>query len=191
MFGKPTYKCNLLLELADESTQALIAELEAIRDEFAEEKKKELTPAVIKKLDIKDVYTPDEDPETGEETGIAIFKAKQLATIENSKGETFKMSVSVVNSHGAPDKALNVFGGDIVKLCVTPAGYYSAKDKCIGVTLRLVAVQVIESNGGTGGDFGFGDEGDGAVGCPDGEPSDDAPEDFEDAGEANETDGDF
>ncbi len=81
--------------------------------------------------------------ETGEETfdteGRYILKAKNSARIENGlKG----FQVAVFDSKLKPVKKINLGEGSIVKLKLDIAGYTVAGK--VGVSVRLVAVQIIE-----------------------------------------------
>jgi hypothetical protein len=169
---KGEYKCGIVLNKADSDTQALITKLEGERDAIVEAIKGgtfmwmgdtvKLKPYQIQQLNVHPVYKDILDDETGQPTGDIIVTAKQNAVY--GKNDEYKANITVVNSKGTPDANLNVFGGDTIKMLFTVSGFWNAKDQLAGLTVRLVAVQVIESNGGSGGDYGFGDEGDGAIG---------------------------
>lgn len=196
---KGVFKCGVTLDKSDTGVEEFIAALEAQRDEVVQELKDgnfqwlgetvKLKPYQIKELNIHPVCTFVRDDETGEPTGEVTINAKQNAIY--GKNDEYKAKITVVNSKGEPDASLNVFGGDSVKMCFTTDGFWNAKDQLIGLTLRLVAVQVIESNGGSGNaDYGFGDEGDGAVGSGEGFGDESNGDDTDDAS-TDESEGDF
>ncbi len=173
--AKGDYKCGVTLDKSDDTTQALIAKLEGMRDAVVDDISNgrfqwmgetiSLKPYQIKELNIHPVYTTLRDDETGEPTGMITINAKQKAIY--GKNDEYKANIAVVNSKGQADATLDVFGGDTIKMAFTADGFWNAKDQLVGMTLRLSAVQVIESNGMSGtADYGFEDEGDGAIGAP-------------------------
>tara|TARA_R100000734_G_C3313078_1_gene104310 strand:- start:42 stop:647 length:606 start_codon:yes stop_codon:yes gene_type:complete len=130
---------------------------------------------------IYEAYHANVEKETGKKHGesegypCSITKegdfqihAKQVAKKLTDKG-LLEFSVALFDSKGAKinDKP-NVGSGSILKLSVEPVCWamnQKGAGLVTGISLRLKAAQIIELKefGGGGGDFGFGEEGDGFV----------------------------
>lgn len=159
-----------------------------------EELKADKKAALAKKLVKVDPFKPEEDPETGEETGYILIRASMNAGGRRKKDDkVFKMSPDFFNRTGKTLKnPPQIGGGSELKLGVRLRDYYFAKDKEIGVSFDLEAVQVLtaESFGGnrSAEDYGFGEE--------DGDDIDDGnpgftEEDGDDIEDDADLDGDF
>lgn len=127
----------------------------------------------ITKRDIDEIFKPEEDEATGDETGRIIVKAKMKASgISKKTGKTWNRRPDVMDAkgnkimmvlkNGKPNpNAPAIGGGTEGKLCVELSPYYFAKDKEVGCSLRLEAAQIIklvsfgERNAS---DYGFGSE---------------------------------
>jgi len=144
----------------------MIEELQALIDaEF--EKVKADKPKLKKTLTKTDLGTEELDDE-GDETGRLIFKFKQKQLIETKSGDTFKKVIQLVDGRGKRvTKPVKIGPGTTAKVNFEPWAYFNAKDKVVGVTLRLIGFQIIklvEYEGGGGpsaADMGFGAEEDG------------------------------
>ena len=147
------YKVNLALE-DNEVTQKFLSKLEATRDnllaDFAPLKE---AKAKGKRVNLADLY--DEDGE-----GNIILKLKQKAIIRTKDGKSFEKKVALFDRHGKPMTDLIGYGSTI-KACFGVCPYYTPSTKLAGVSLRLVAVQVIDLKSGNNEDassYGFGEE---------------------------------
>ena len=148
-----------------EAITDLVEKLEAVRDaEFA--KVKEKNPKLKKVLQTADVGTAELDDE-GDETGRTILKFRQKALIEMENGDSFKKTIQLVDARGKRiNKPVKIGSGSIGKVSFEPFAYYNAKDKVVGVTLRLAGFQLIKlveftsAGGPSNEEMGFEDEGD-------------------------------
>lgn len=167
------YKCTILFpeEALTENPKlaAFVAELERIRDEKVEELKGELKAADLKKLKVLPVYSEEEDAE-GELTGNIQFRSKLKAIVRPEGKDPFTQKPSVFDAKGTLLKKVPaVFGGSEVQLSVEPRPYYSAKDKEVGITLRLRGARILSLvTGGErdAGAYGFDDDEEGDYVAP-------------------------
>lgn len=150
----------------------LVATAEQILDEAYEAKKSELLKdkkgALLKELKkALPVVKPEVDMETGEETGFVILRAALPFRIDIKNGPkagtSFEKKPDLFNAKGQQLKNPPKIGnGSELKLSVTPMDYWFPKDKTIGVSFELNAVQVlraVDSGGQRSADFyGFGEE---------------------------------
>jgi|14BtaG_2_1085337.scaffolds.fasta_scaffold00797_7 hypothetical protein len=177
------YKTDLVLG-AEESE-----DLREAIDQIAEEGwqnaiDKESKPAkknALKKFNYHAPYFPEEDDQTGEETGNFVFRFKTKA--KNKDGSTKKLPL--VDAKKKPVGEI-VGNGSTIKVAFSPNDYQMPTSKQYGCTLYLNAVQVLDLvAAGGGGASAFDEE--------DGFESEEAPEEvFAGASDSeDETDGDF
>lgn len=93
--------------------------------------------------------------------GNIVMKFKQKAIIKSIKG-THEVKIPIFDSKGKPLSDIKLGGGSQIKLCFSAAPYYVPSTRMCGLSLRPVAVQVIElkewAEGGTMQAYGFKDE---------------------------------
>lgn len=165
----------------NEATQKLITKLEEIRDHFYDNSE-DVAKAIKarKKITKADVCEFDEE-------GNVVFKFKQRAKIKCKDGSILDVKIPHFDSKGNPVKC-NVGRDSVIRVSFTANPYYTPSTKIVGVSLRPVAVQVIELKefvGGTAKDYGFDEEEGGYEGSSE-DYSEEAP--FEE--DVDETDGD-
>ena len=112
--------------------------------------------------------------------GNIVMKFKQKAVIKSIKG-THEVKIPIFDSKGKPLSDIKLGGGSQIKLCFSAAPYYVPSTRMCGLSLRPVAVQVIElkewAEGGTMQAYGFESE-DGYEGAEATEDDDPPFEDF-------------
>lgn len=123
----------------------LDAKFDEIVGKLNEEGKGGLAKKVTKR-DIDDIFKPEEDEATGDETGRTIIKAKMKASgIRKKDGKPWSRKPDIFDARGNKIKSPPAIGGGTVgKLSVELAPYYAANDKQVGVSLRLNGVQIIK-----------------------------------------------
>lgn len=183
------FRVKLRLEGADaEALKALIDKAQAAA--FEQIKSEEPAPAKRAKIKQADLpYQPELDKETGEPTGATLFTFKQKARIENKKTkEVFEKKIDLFDAAGKridPKKTL-IYGGSTGKIAFEAWPFYTVKVGA-GVTLRLLAAQVIDLRSGgsrDADDYGFGSEGEG-LGDNDATGEDDDTDADDDAGSSD------
>lgn len=145
--------------------------LDAKYDEIVEEQTQKLTEAgkkgLIKKfvdsLEKVSPFKAEEDPETGDETGRVIVKAKMTASgISAKTGKPWTRKPNIFDAKGHQLKnPPQIGGGTEMKLSVELLPYYAANDKTIGVSFRLEAAQIIklvQFGARDAAGYGFGEE---------------------------------
>jgi hypothetical protein len=177
------YKTDLVFNSEDELS-GIIPALDKMLASFADEQRALLKPADAKKLSVVPFLHNEEDAE-GEETGRVFLRFKLKALVEMKNGKSFTQKPNGFDAAGKPlPENVAVYGGSQIKINFEAAGYYNAKDKAVGLTLRLRAFKVIELSGGTGGasanSYGFGDAEEGYVAPKDAFESDNTPEQDDD-----------
>lgn len=172
----------------DDAANSMIAKLCALRDEAFKQYLSE-NPKFKKVAKVVDFAHPELDDE-GEETGFTVMNFKMKAKITAKKtGKVYNMKPTIVNAKKVVLKnPPNIGGGSRLKVSFEVAPYFNAKDKEFGLSLRLVAVQIIElvefgGGGAAANDF---EEEDGW----DGDGADSADDSGEDGGEGADEDGD-
>lgn len=172
--------------------------VEKLLDDAFEAQKKELVDAKKKALAAKlvkvDPFKEEEDQETGEPTGFVVIRASMNAGGRRKKdGKEFSMAPDFFNRVGKKLKNPPKIGsGSKLKAGVRLRDYYFAKDKEIGVSFDLEAVQIltVETFGGnrSADDYGFGtedgddvDDGNPGFDEEDGEDIEDESDDADDA----------
>lgn len=161
------YTCKLAVDADDPSLEKFRAQvqeaIDAKYDEIVDDLKSKGKGAVAKKVTKVDPFHVEEDDETGEETGRIVFNTKMKASgVSKKTGKPWKRKVAIFDAKGtAISKPPFINGGSEVKLSVQLLGYYIAKDKEVGCSIRLEAVQVLKLvTGGhrDAGGYGFGEE---------------------------------
>ena len=135
---KGVFNANIILSKENgEYLSEIIKEVQKTQFKEFKEKGSKLTEiTAIKPLSVINDETGEE---TFDEEGRFILKAKNSARIENGiKG----FQVAVFDSKLKPVKKINLGEGSIVRLKLDIAGYTVAGK--VGVSVRLVAVQIIE-----------------------------------------------
>lgn len=130
------YKIDLLVDRSE--AQDLIDKLEAVRDDYLENG--DVVKAVREKnskvrINVADVFEETDD-------GRAKFKFKQKAKITTKTGQTYDKKVAIFDSKVKPIQ-VEVGNGSTVKVSFSVQPYYMASTKTVGVSLKLIAVQVI------------------------------------------------
>lgn len=130
------YKIDLFVD-RDEA-QDLINKLEVIRDDYLENS--DIIKAVREKnpkarINVAEVYEEDEE-------GRAHFKFKQKAKITTKTGQTYDKKVAIFDSKVKPIK-VEIGNGSTVKVSFSAQPYYMASTKTVGLSLKLIAVQVL------------------------------------------------
>lgn len=162
---------HIQLIVAKEDAKDMIQRLSAMLDEFKAQTEKEKN---------KKVGTMDFFEETPEGDSVQ-FKFKQKRVLRRKDGSTLEVKIPVFDSCGGAVSANSKMGtGSTVKVCYSPLPYYNAVTKSVGLSLRLVAVQVlnlVSYEGGSAKAFGFSDEEGGYVSTEDENEGDNDKED--------------
>lgn len=137
---KGLYHTKLVIEA--DAAGKLTKLLEKLRAEQAAETQK--TTLKGKKPTLADLPIKAQEDEEGNETGKFVVSAKMIASgVSKKTNKPWSRQLPLFNAKGAPITA-KVGGGSEVILSVVPDPYYNAKDKAVGVTLRLEGVQVVK-----------------------------------------------
>lgn len=166
-FVKPDgeYHTKFALVADDADTQAFTAQLEQILADYIDENPDELTPAQLKKAGRADLFEEEIDDE-GNETGRLIFKFKLKAKVK-TKTKEWSQSPRLFDANAQPITGdINIWTGSEGKVNVEVFPYYMATTKSFGLSLRVIAAQIlklVEGGGASADDFGFGQEDDGYV----------------------------
>jgi len=147
-------------------TQAFIAKLEKIRDEFFDATVERLTAekkaGKAKNLKKLEVAKPELDEETGDETGRLTINAKLKHKVTTKSGKSWTQKPDFFNAQRVSLKnPPKIGGGSKLKLFVEANPYLRETDGVVGVSLRLKAVQIITlvSGGARSAEqYGFGEE---------------------------------
>lgn len=90
------------------------------------------------------------------------LKFKQKATYtRKSDGKIIQVKIPVFDSKGVPVQDTKIGGGSTIRVCFTANPYYMPATKSVGLSLRLVAVKLIELKewgSNTAEAYGFGEE---------------------------------
>lgn len=148
------FKVNLAMD-DNEATRNLITKLEQILDVFYEENEDVAkSQSKGRKVLKADLYEKDEE-------GRIMLKFKQKAVITKKDGSKFEVKIPQFDSKGKPMKA-NIGRDSVIKINFSIKPYYMPTTKTVGLSLRPVAVQVIDlkefANGGSAEAYGFGEE---------------------------------
>lgn len=169
------YKVNMLFGDKDnEHLKFILKDLSNILEEYYQGIITDPKYAkVASKIQKGDIFEEDTD-------GNIVMKFKQKAILKSIKG-THEVKIPLFDSKGKPLSNIKLGGGSKIKLCFSVAPYYVPSTRMCGLSLRPVAVQVIElkewAEGGTMQAYGFKDE-DGYEGAEVAEDDDPPFEDF-------------
>lgn len=137
---KGLYHTKLVIDA--DAAEKLTKLLERIRNEEAARAQKENLKG--KKPGMADLPVKPQEDEDGNPTGKFLVSTKMIASgVSKKTNKPWSRKLPLFNAAGAPISA-NVGGGSEVILSINPEPYYNAKDKEVGVTLRLEGVQVIK-----------------------------------------------
>lgn len=132
------YKVNLVME-DDEKTNALVSKLEAILEDFYKNDADVLN-AISKgrKVVTQDIYEKDKE-------GRIVMKFKQKAVITKKDGSKITVKIRQFDSKGKPID-VNIGRDSVIKVSFSANPYYMPSTRTCGLSLRLLAVQVISLN---------------------------------------------
>jgi hypothetical protein len=141
------YSTKLLLEPDGKDVAKFLKQLDTETDKAVEYMKAE-NKQHAKKIVRVPAYVNEVDKE-GDETGkIELnFKmpAKVMAKKGPNKGKTFNFKPALFDAFGTPvEKELRIGGGTEGRVTFEFWPYFSAKDKNVGITRRMVAVKLIK-----------------------------------------------
>lgn len=147
------FSAKLVLDPNDPEHQEYMAQLDAQLEEAFEFLTRNMKPAMAKRVSMKKPYVEELDEE-GEETGNFVLTVKAAATWPDGK------PVKIGHYDGRGKKIAPVIAGNgsLVKAHYMLRSYLNAKDKEVGLSLKLRNIQIIELVE-FGEDAGFGDEG--------------------------------
>ncbi|MCT4535787.1 hypothetical protein [Halodesulfovibrio sp.] len=147
------YSVKLVLDPEDPEHVEFMAELDARLDEAVAHLTRNMKPAMAKRITVKKPYLEELDEEK-EETGMLEAAFKAYATFPDGK----PVKIGHYDGRGKKMTPVLAANGSLVKVHYWIRSYYNAKDKEIGLSLKLKNIQIIELVE-VGGDAGFGDEG--------------------------------
>jgi len=156
------YKVDIVLDPADDGVQDFVdglieknerAAQEVLQDQPAAKRKKAVTHCPI---------TPEEDRESGEETGRYVLRVKMKAKVKPKDGDEFEQRPKLFDAKGNkidPEK-IRPWTGTKLKAAFELVPYFNAATSQCGLTLRLKAVQILELVEGEGSaeSYGFEEE---------------------------------
>lgn len=160
-----------LTEARDAFFEETKAELEAKRAAAEKAKKgadaKKLAQALAE-IKVRDLFAPDLDRVTGEETGLVVISTKMVASGKSKKdGKPWTRAPKLFDA-GGPGREpkrlpanVQIWGGSEAKLAVEALPYYTPKDNEVGIAFYLNAAQVlklVKGGGEAAADHGFGGE---------------------------------
>lgn len=165
--GKVTYNVKLRLK-PDAIPAELTAKLEDLRDKLLAEKKAEFKAAkngaALKTLKAVDVWKPEIDKETGDETGCVMLSAKTMAEgVSKRDGKKWfkKLKLFAASGKELDPSKIQIWGGTTGKLSIAAYAYHLPKENEVGVGYRLEAAQILKLVSGSDKDaagYGFGAE---------------------------------
>lgn len=149
------YKVNMVFDKSPE-LDFMLKDLSKMLEDFYQDTINNPKNAKVKaKIQKADLYET-----VGEDPNKVLIKFKQNAVIKSIKG-TFNAHIAIFDSKGKPCQDAKIGGGSRIKICFTAAPYYVPSTRVCGLTLRPVAVQVIELKdigGASAESYGFGTE---------------------------------
>ena len=132
------YKVNMTFDKSPE-LDFMLKDLDKMLEDFYQDTINNPKNAKVKaKIQKADLYET-----VGEDLNKILIKFKQNAVIKSIKG-TFNAHIAIFDSKGKPCQGAKIGGGSRIKICFTAAPYYVPSTRVCGLTLRPVAVQVIE-----------------------------------------------
>lgn len=171
---------HIQLDVSKDSAKDMVTKLSAILDESLEQFQKEKG----KKLNKVPFFEELED-------GTLQFKFKQKRMITRKDGSKLEIKIPIFDTKGIPcSKDIKLGSGSTVKISYSVMPYYNATNKGVGLSLRLVALQVInlvEYSSGDAKSYGFDSD---EEGYTSGATEDDSDPPFEDESDNNNS-GDF
>lgn len=152
---KGSYHVNLVID--KDQAQDTIKKLEDVLANFvATDAKFKEAKARGKTINMQDIY------ETCDGGGNIRLKFKQKATYtRKADGKEIQVKIPVFDSKGTPLKDTKIGGGSVLRVCFTANPYYMPATRSVGLSLRLVAVKVIEMKewgDKSASSYGFGEE---------------------------------
>lgn len=130
------YRVNMIFDKTPEVMQ-LIDKLESILNDYVDNARN----VDRKRVDtVKPVYEELDD-------GRIQLKFKQNAVItpKDRTKDPINVKIAVFDKFNRPlDESNKIGNGSKIKVSFTPTGYYQASGRAVGLTLRIVAVQVRE-----------------------------------------------
>tara|TARA_R100000808_G_scaffold3264_3_gene11724 strand:+ start:1748 stop:2377 length:630 start_codon:yes stop_codon:yes gene_type:complete len=131
------YRCNLIV--SEKEAAAFKKQLQPLYDEAYQKECTLKGKPDLKKTDAFPIKQNDE--------GQWIIKAKQKAKVVTRDGKPIDLKVGLFDSQGKPHPADEIIGGGSkLKLAVRPHFWFVQAVGGFGVTLQLVAAQIIELN---------------------------------------------
>lgn len=123
----------------DEKTNSLVSKLKAVLEDFYENDDN-VKQAISKgrKVVTQDIYEKDEE-------GRIVMKFKQKAVITKKDGSKIPVKIRQFDSKGKPID-VNIGRDSVIKVSFTANPYYMPSTRTCGLSLRLLAVQVISLN---------------------------------------------
>lgn len=150
------YRVSLAIS-DSESLRKLLSKLNAVLEEFVNnDPEVAKARAKGKTINESDFYEKDDE-------GRFVLKFKQKAKIQKKDGSKFEVKIPQFDSKAQPMSA-NIGRDSVIKINFSVRPYYMPTTKTCGLSLRPVAVQVIELNEFGGRDakaYGFDAEEDG------------------------------
>lgn len=171
---------HLQLDVNKDDARDMIVNLSKILNESLEEFQKEKG----KKLNAVPFFEETDD-------GKVQFKFKQKKIISRKDGTRLEIKIPIFDAKGTPcSRDIKLGTGSTVKVSYSVMPYFNPTVKGVGLSLRLVAVQVINlveyGSGGSAESYGFDSEEDGYTATSDDNPP------FESDSSSEETEnGDF
>ena len=146
------YHIQLECSQDDPKTTELVEKLTVILDKEHETLSKEKN----KKLNKIPFFDESEDGKH------LVFKFKQNKIIKRKDGTTSEVKIPLFDAKGKPiTESIKLGNGSVCRVSFTVAPYFNATNKGVGLSLRLVAVQVIdlvEYSAGNAESYGFDEE---------------------------------
>lgn len=112
---------------------------------------------ILKALKLADLPLKAEEDEEGEPTGNYLLKVKRKASGVTKAGKEWKATIPIADASGrlVKTKGLTIWSGTEGRVKCEVFGWYSAKDKEIGITLQIAGVQIKKLVTGSGRDPKF------------------------------------
>lgn len=155
--SRPAYKVSL--RLVGKDIEKLQQQIDPLVDEAYQKALDEAKPGEKKRITKVYPYYPEENRETGEETGAYLFKFKQNAELRTKTGEIIKVNVALFDSKLQIIKD-QIFAYSEIKCSFTTRPYFVNATKSAGISCDLSAVQVLKLSDGnrSATSYGFGEE---------------------------------
>lgn len=144
------YECKIAFDADAPGVEKLQEQIEKLTQQKLAEVREELISkgkkALADKITTVNLLKPEEDDETGEETGRLILKAGMTASgVSKKTGKPWKRKPDIFDGRGNLLKNPPKIGsGTVGKLSIELAPYYAPNDKTVGVSFRLEGAQIIK-----------------------------------------------